>query len=308
MNRTFRSLVIALAMLAGITAPTSAQVIAPLDLSCGSVAQTRMTTGGHYLLCTTVGRYCPDRELLDALVACKLVDPEEAYKALRDKSDAVLALEPTEWTLDVSRAPRSNFKLFGQVAADRPIGTIDTTVQKGAWAAELLVIRGLSDRDSGDPADYYDGIISRLWEKGNFSGSFDLELFYAPSQRGTPSATFMSPMGTVTWAPNDHFSVKVGTQYVSTHNTDYSGGDRLYGWLEPKVATSIGRVSVSGAVGFVAANTGRTTVYFDGNLEFPIAKSLNLYVSYLEAKSRGTGVPGVVPIDGTVTLGANTSF
>lgn len=221
---------------------------------------------------------------------------------------ATSASAQTSYTIDLSRSSQSAFKLFGEVASTRPIGTADITIEKGSWSAEIIAVRGLGDQNEGEQADYYDGFITRSWESGSFSGTAAVEIFHAPAQLGNESSTFIAPLATVTWKHGEHFSVETGAQYVGTYNTDY-GGDRVYGWVQPTFSTSWRRLSLDVSPGYIAADTGRSTVYVSGDLTFDFNDHIGVYVSYLEAKSWDVvGVSGMVPIDGTYTVGISVDF
>jgi|GEM_PF-4745917 len=212
------------------------------------------------------------------------------------------------YAVDLSYASQSAFKLFGSTASTNPIGKVDITAKRSGWSTEFIFVDGLdNDQNEGDMVRYYDGIFKKSWESGKLSGTAAMELFYAPVQYGSPSSTFISPLVTVMWTHNKHFSVEVGAQYVGTHNTDY-GGDRIYGWIQPTFSTSWKALTFEISPGYILGETKRTTQYVSSKLALGVGQYTSVYVSYLEAKSWGTGSPGMVPIDGTWTGGLKLTF
>jgi hypothetical protein len=227
-----------------------------------------------------------------------------------NKTGPPVAEPSTTYTFVTSYSTQSTFQLFGDTASTNPIRTVDLTVERNGWSAEIIFVDGVNkEQNEGDLVRYYDVIVSKSCELGILSCSVGLEVFYGPAQLGSESATFIAPLATATWEPNDHFSIEVGGQWVGTHRTPQYDSDRFFGWLRPKASYGVGRFSGSISPGYILADTGRSTLFVEGDVTFAFNDHFSAYVSYLEAKSwKMTGVPGVVPIDGTWTYGATFNF
>lgn len=193
-------------------------------------------------------------------------------------------MEEVEWTVDLSWSERSNFALFGLTAGSNPVGTAVLTAERGDWAVDLIVVEGIGEQEPGELVDYVDAVVTRSFERGNFTTTMGIDVFYGPEQSGTESATFIAPLATMEWAPNDYLSVLVGGQYVGVHNTDYSDQDRTFVWFEPTFSVG-SRLVLSVSPGVVYADTGRSTQYVSGSVEWNATEQVMLYASYLEAKS-----------------------
>lgn len=174
--------------------------------------------------------------------------------------------------IDASVGPRSNFPMFGSVAAETPAATIVATGTAG-FAFELTWVRPLEQADSEAIAQYIDAVAMApigAW-------GFGVEEFYAPSQNGLSDILFM--IAIVQGNVPTSFPLVLGANLLWPAVVEDYSGDTGFIFAKSPLTRSFGAWSASLTPTLIAGNSLRFTVLGKARVGWQPLPFLGFYTS-----------------------------